>query len=185
MLKCLRKLMRAKRKRAEEGQSMVEFAILLPVLILLLLVPVDLYRYANYKMILKSAASESLGQVTYADVSLGLAETSTVLQDVIREYYGDKLDVGFVAMPVLTAGAGTPQSYTYYVYNSDKALDNPTDFQAQFDSREAGYEVVTVQLQLSYPFEPITFWGAMFVPEGSVIQTPVYQRNVYMKGDGP
>ncbi len=167
----------------ESGQSLVEFALLLPILMLLLLIPVDLYRYANAKMILKSAASEGISQLTYADVSTG--DTANALRQTVEDYYGDKLDTGRVTISLLNESPPFAENYTYYVYSSEKAIENPTNFWNQFESRNSSYKCMEVQVQMTYTLKPVTFWGSLLLGSSFDVVTPVYSRDVYVTGYMP
>lgn len=172
-----------KTKLTENGQALAEFGILLPVLILLLLVPVDLYRFANAKMILKSAASESINQLTYADISSGNA--ANTIRQTVEEYFGDKLDTGRVTISVLNEMPSVAENYTYYVYSSDKAVKNPGNFWAQFENRNSSYKNMKVELQMTYTLNTVTFWGSFFLGDPFEVSTPVYSRNIYVTGYMP
>jgi len=167
----------------ENGQAIVEFALLLPVLMLLLLIPVDLYRYANAKMILKSAASESISQLTYADVNAG--NTANAIRQTVEDYYGDKLDTGRVTISVLNEKPSVTENYTYYVYSSEKAVENPDNFWNQFESRNSSYKCMEVEVQMTYTLRPVTFWGSLLLGGSFDVVTPVYSRNIYVTGYMP
>ena len=57
--------MRKKILKREEGQSMVEFALIIVMLLNLLCVPIELYRFINLRTNLCSAATESPTNLTY------------------------------------------------------------------------------------------------------------------------
>ena len=174
---------RNKTESGESGQAIVEFAILLPVLLLLLMVPVDLYRYANTKMILKSAAGESLSRLTYPEVSSGAASAS--ITDTITECFGEKLDAGKVEVSELNINPSITIDYPYYVYSSDRASDNPDKFHEQFETRDSSYKTMEIQIQLKYPLTPVTFWGSLFLGDTFEVVTPVYTRDIYVVGYTP
>ena len=52
----------------EDGQEIVEFALILTLLIVLLMVPVDVFRYANTRMILNDAATAAVTSVDYDSI---------------------------------------------------------------------------------------------------------------------
>lgn len=162
----------------ECGQAIVEFALILPILLLLLLLPFDFYRCINMKMILNSAASESLCQVDYASIANGTLAND--LMDIIRTTYGDQLDAGRVTVEKLDLGAKSTETYTYYVYSSDKA--DPGNFWNQFESRPSSYEGQHIELQLSYEIEPVTMWGEMFLGASYQVKSRSFSRTIYAGG---
>ncbi len=166
-------------RKTETGQSLVEFAIILPILVLLLTLPVDFFRYINTKMILSSAASESIGQLNYASVSSGSAEAD--IKKMINDYYGDRLDNDKVQID-FNKGSLVKKNYTYYVYSSDKADPNPLNYGKQFEKRPSSYQCMEIQVQFSYELSPITYWGVLFLGNTFDIKTPAYTRKVYAGG---
>ncbi|HZK57086.1 MAG TPA: TadE/TadG family type IV pilus assembly protein [Clostridia bacterium] len=166
--------------KGERGQGIVEFAIILPILLLLLLVPIDLYRVINAKMILKSAASESISKINYEDVGIGGLEDAIL--DIVDECFGDKFDMDEVEISFLKEGPLVDKDYIYYVYSSDLADQNPGNFQKQFDKRSSSYKYREVELQMSYNIRPITIFGNMFIGNSFDVKTPVYKRDIYISG---
>ncbi|WHH57945.1 TadE/TadG family type IV pilus assembly protein [Petroclostridium sp. X23] len=169
-------------RKAETGQSLVEFAIILPILVLLLTLPVDFFRYVNTKMILSSAASESISRLNYASVSSGNAVNE--IMQTINDYYGDRLDSSRVQIS-FNMGSLEDENYTYYVYSSAKANPDPSHYWDQFEDRPASYQCMEVQVQFSYELSPITYWGVLFLGSTFDVQTPAYTRNVYAGGYTP
>lgn len=169
-------------RKAEKGQSLVEFAIILPLLVLLLTLPVDYFRYINTKMILSSAASESIGQLNYASVSSGNPVNN--IRQTIKDYYGDRLDSGKVHID-FNKGSLKKENYTYYVYSSAKADPDPAHYWDQFEERPSSYQCMAVQVQLSYELSPVTYWGVLFLGDTFDVQTPAYTRNIYVAGYTP
>ncbi|SHI18926.1 TadE-like protein [Sporobacter termitidis DSM 10068] len=169
-----------KLQRDETGQSLVELALILPLLIMLLTVPVDYFRYINTKTILSSAASESIGQLSYASIDSGSADSD--IRETARDCYKDRLDSNKIGVD-FTHGRLENVEYPYYVYSSDR--QDPDNYWNQFDPRDSNYQTMEVHLQLSYELTPITFWGVMFLGDSINVQTPVYTRSVYAGGYKP
>ncbi len=166
--------------KGEKGQGIVEFAIILPILLLLLLVPIDLYRVINAKMVLKSAASESISKINYEDV--GTEGLEGAILDIVDECFGDKFDMDKVEVSFLRESFPADKDYIYYVYSSDLADRYPSNFQKQFDKRSSSYKYKEVELQMSYNIKPITIFGNMFIGDSFDVKTPIYKRDIYMSG---
>lgn len=165
----------------ESGQSVLEFALILPVLVLLLTLPVDFFLYMNTQMTLSSAASECISRLDYSDLSSGTV--SNKVMQVISQNFTERLDPGMVNIKELNAGSSNKNDYSYYVYSSD--LANPSDFGSQFEMRPGSYQYTEVQLQLSYERSTVTFWGTLFLGNTYEVKTPVYSRNIYLSGYTP
>jgi len=169
------------RRKEENGQSVMEFALILPILVLLFTVPVDFFLYMNTQMTLSSAASESINRLEYSDIYAGTG--SNKVMEVIVQNFTERLDPGRVVIEELEAGLSNKNDYTYYVYSSD--LANPADFGSQFEVRPGSYQFTEVQLQLSYERSPVTFWGTLFLGNTYEVKTPVYSRSIYISGYTP
>ena len=168
--------------KSEKGQSIVEFAIILPIMVVLFTVPIDFFRYINTRTLLCSAASESISQIGYGSIQSGTL-SSDVLQ-LITSTYGDRVDTGRVnvlANPVST----TKHDYTYFVYSSAKANDDPSHYWDQFEERPSSYQCADIEVQISYEMKPITFWGSLYLGDSFVVETPMYTRSVYAGGYTP
>lgn len=165
----------------ESGQSVLEFALILPVLIMLLTLPVDFFLYMNTQMTLSSAAGDCIGRLDFSDIYSGTG--SNKVMEVIGQNFTERLDPGKVHITQLDAGIMNKNDYSYYVYSSD--LANPADFENQFEVRPGSYQYTDVQLQLSYERSAVTFWGALFLGNTYVVKTPVYSRNIYISGYTP
>ncbi|TEB12133.1 TadE-like protein [Pelotomaculum sp. FP] len=167
-------------RKAEKGQSLVEFAIILPLLVLLLTLPVDYFCYIKTKMILSSAASESIGQLNYASVSSGNAEND--IKKTMEDYCGDRLVTDKVYISFNKKNQ-EKKDYTYYVYSS--ALADKPDYGDKFEKRASNYQCMEVQVQFSYEMSPVTYWGVSFLGDPFYVITPVYKRNIYVDGYTP
>ena len=71
---------------AEGGQAIVEFALVLVLLIVLLMVPVDVFRYINTRMILNDAATDAVSRVNSDSIESGTAEADIHFQDYFPGY---------------------------------------------------------------------------------------------------
>ena len=169
-------------RKSEQGQSVVEFAVVLPVLILLFTVPIDFFRYINTRTLLCSAASESISQISYSSVQNNTLGADAM--QLMQKTYGDRVDVGRVKISA-DSGSVEKKNYTYYVYSSDKANADPDDYWCQFDQRPSSYQCVDVRLQFSYDLTPVTIWGSLFFGDTFSVKTPIYTRSVYAGGYTP
>lgn len=165
----------------ESGQSVMEFALILPILVLLLTLPVDFFLYMNTQMTLSSAAGDCISRLDYSDISSGTE--SIKVKEVVAQNFTERLDPGKVQITELNSGSRNKNDYSYYVYSSD--LANSSDFESQFEVRPGSYQFTDVQLQLSYERTSVTFWGALFLGNTYEVKTPVYSRNIYISGNTP
>ncbi len=169
------------RWKKENGQSVIEFALILPIMMLLFTLPVDFFLKMNTQMTLSSAASECISRLEYSDIVSGTG--SNEVMEVIVDNYTERLDPGRVNIKELNAGSSNKNDYSYYVYSSD--LANPSDFGSQFEVRPGSYQYTEIQLQLSYERSPVTIWGTLFLGNSYEVKTPVYSRDVYISGYTP
>ncbi len=163
-------------KKHEDGQAAVEFAIVAFVLALLLIAPIDLYRYAAAKTTLNNATSEALAQVKAEELDdAGLLSSHAL--DSARNMYGDKID-GLAVNSISASPAGQRVDYSYRVYSSDRANDID-----QFEARPSNYTYRTVELSLSCDWSAVTFLGTMYFGNGDVkITSDPITRDVFVEG---
>lgn len=162
----------------EKGQSMTEFALILPLVLILMMVPIDAARIIHVKIALNSAATEAISQIDYSS----LGNISLKVNEVLNSSYGDVLDVGRVGIKTLSLGAKTKENYDYYVYTSEKA---EKAFPEQFDKRDGNFTSVGITLSLETELEPLTPLGKAIFGKKVKIDTRGYNRNVYLSGYTP
>lgn len=141
----------------EDGQEIVEFALIVTLLIVLLMVPVDVFRYANTRMILNDAATDAVSSVDYDSIEHNTYE-SKILRSV-QDSYGTRLDNVNIA-EIKVQNDETKDPYTYHVFNSDK--QGKLLYSDKFDGRSSNYHYKKVSLTLSCTEKAITPFGGMF-----------------------
>ena len=161
----------------EDGQEIVEFALILTLLIVLLMVPVDVFRYANTRMILNDAATGAVTSVDYDSIERNTYQSKIL--DSVRNSYGTRLtDVKIVSFDVQNE---SKDDYTYQVFNSDK--QNKTRYSEQFDDRKSNYHYRNVSLTLSWTEKAITPFGTLVLGgTTSTIKSDPKTCSVYTKG---
>lgn len=161
----------------EDGQEIVEFALILTLLIVLLMVPVDVFRYANTRMILNDAATGAVTSVDYDSIEHNTYK-SKILKSV-NDSYGSRLtNVQIVSFDVQNE---SKDKYTYQVFNSDKQKD--PQYSKQFDGRDSNYHYRNVSLKLSCTEKAITPFGGMFFGGMTwTIKSDPKTCSVYTKG---
>ena len=162
----------------EDGQEIVEFALIVTLLIVLLAVPIDIFRYVNTRMILNDAATDAVSSLNNDSIEHHTCE-SDVLKSVQKSYDSRLTDVKVVDIKVQSIETKDP--YTYHVFNSDKQKE--TQYSDQFDSRDSNYYYKEVSLTLSCTENAITPFGGMFF--GSMhwtIKSDPETCNVYTAG---
>ncbi|AKT48968.1 hypothetical protein ADJ70_08500 [Olsenella sp. oral taxon 807] len=163
----------------EDGQEIVEFALIVTLLIVLLAVPIDIFRYVNTRMILNDAATDAVSSLNNDSIEHNTCE-SDVLKSVQKSYGSRLTDVKVDKINVQSIETKDP--YTYHVFNSDK--QNKTQYSDQFDPRDSNYYYKEVSLTLSCTENAITPFGGMFFG-GSMswtIKSDPVTCNVYTAG---
>ena len=184
-----------KRIREEDGQSILEFAFLLPVLLLLAVVPVDFFRYAVLRMNLRSAAVEALNQVTETDLSDGTKGKAVErIRASVERTFGESLPPVEVAFDFTLAEVKTEEDsrdeegstfYYYYVYDSD--LTGEEVYGNRFEKRKSHYAYYKTSLQLSCKFQPATLIGKGYFRfasdgDGVTVQSSVVKKDIFAEG---
>lgn len=117
----------------ESGQSLVEFALILPILIILLSMVVDVWRVYDTKLLLQSVASECAIHLAEKDDVYKLrnkeVELKQNLNELIDEQYGNRLDRKKRDVIVFLEKEEIKEEFIYhvnndryryrYIYNSD------------------------------------------------------------------
>lgn len=185
-----------KELKEETGQSIVEFALILPLLILLLMGPVEYYRFISKKITLNSAASDILVQMRYEDFEEPTFDQTKEkfkyeFKQRLKRSYGDQLNVDHIDIQAnnFNNQLGTHgtfdlqeknKEYMYYVYSSDREQDAN-----KFDQRPSNYTYTTVTVKLSYDAEPLTFVGRSLLGDHFKVETRPYTRSIYKNGFDP
>ena len=161
----------------EDGQEIVEFALILTLLIVLLMVPVDVFRYANTRMILNDAATGAVTSVDYDSIEHNTYRRK-ILDSVQASYDSRLRNVQIVSFDVQDE---TEDKYTYQVFNSDRQKD--PQYSKQFDGRKSNYHYRNVSLTLSCSEKAITPFGGMFFGNTEwTIKSDPKTCSVYTKG---
>ena len=162
----------------EDGQEIVEFALIVTMLIVLLMVPVDVFRYANTRMILNDAATDAVSSVDYDSIE-DKTYKSKILTSV-KNSYGSRLNEVKIDS-IVVQNDETKDQYTYHVFNSDR--QGELLYSDKFDGRSSNYHYKKVSLKLSCTETAITPFGSIFFggPKWTIKSDPE-TCNVYTKG---
>ena len=160
----------------EDGQEIVEFALIVTLLIVLLMVPVDVFRYANTRMILNDAATDAVSSVDYDSIERKTYK-SKILRSV-QDSYGSRLnDVKIVSFNM---EGETQDPYTYHVFNSD--LQGKLNYADRFEGRNSNYHYQKVSLTLSCTEKAITPIGGLLFGTEWTIKSDPETCDVYTRG---
>lgn len=106
----------------ESGQSLVEFALVLPILIILLSMVVDVWRVYDTKLLLQSVASECAIHLAEKDEVHKLrnkeSELKESLNKLIDDQYGNRLDRKKRNVTVSLGKDEIKERFTYHVDNN-------------------------------------------------------------------
>jgi Flp pilus assembly protein TadG len=129
-----------KKKQISQGQSLVEFALTIPILLLAILVFIDLGRGVYYYSALNNAVREGARHATI-NLFTNSADRQTAVQQIVQEFaVSTPVDIGDI---------------TIFCDQNSSNLNNPCD----------SYVTVAAQLE----FEPVTFFLAQIIGEGNTI----------------
>lgn len=138
----------------EGGQGLVQFAMVLPVLIIMLSMVVDLSRVINAKVLVNSAASECARYVVEKADEPGTI--TSYIDHIIKVNYGDRLDTSKLNAELSNATGVYTEKYTYHKNISDKKGINATI--KYYDMKIT----VTYELDLVMPLSKLIFGGNTF-----------------------
>ncbi len=125
-----------KKIKNEIGQSLVEFALVLPIMLILLGMVVDVARIIDAKIMLQNAASESARQIVTED------QMESEVNRVIAQYY-DRLDASNLDLKVSKTNVKR-RNYQYHsMTNQSMIFVNNPSYIDTFDA--------TVELNYSVP----------------------------------
>ena len=162
----------------ENGQALMEFAIIFPLLLILLTVPLDFFRVINTQMLLNNAAADCVSAMDHTCIDEG--SCSDKISAVLQSGYATVLDAGRIELESIEFEAPRREEYTYYVYSSDK--DRNPAYSDKFDKRPSNYSCRNVSLRLSYIIYPITLWGRLFLGEPIKVHSDVFTGAIYTGG---
>jgi Flp pilus assembly protein TadG len=147
----------------EKGQGLVEFALIFSMLLMLLCMAVDVARVVDSKILLQSAACESIRKITTrGDMA---SEVSNALQD---DY--DRLNPADLQVNV-TGGSDQKRNYTYHAHGKSGKYVGENCYFTYFDA--------TVKLTYTVPI--ITPVGQLFFGKKMTISSG-YTKMVVVGG---
>ena len=162
--------------REEDGQSIMEFAVILPLIILLAFAPVDIFRVAMMKMNIDSACVEALNQVGGEEIRNGTAVDR--INETVQNTYGDILSG--ICVDEFSYGPEQIREYDYYVYSSDQA-DRPA-FPDRFEKRPSNYTYRKAVLRLSCGADSLTFAGRLFFGSHFTVKSDEVRKDIFIEG---
>lgn len=167
----------------EKGQSFVEFALILPIILLIVTFSIDIFCYVNTRTILSSAAVECLAEVSYKDVVDKTVETD--INSILDKNYKTQLKLENVKINFSEKNNLIDKSYSFYVYSSELAESSSKKYWSQFEKRLSNYKKQEVLLKIDYKMKPITFLGTFFLGKEINISTNEYSKMLYAGGYQP
>lgn len=167
----------------EKGQSFVEFALVLPIILLIVTFSMDIFCYVNSKTILSSAAVECLAEVSYKDVVEKTVEAN--IKKILEKNYKGQLSLEKIEIEFSEKNKLIDKKYSFYVYSSELANQNSSKFWSQFEKRLSNYKNQEVILKIKYKIKPITFLGYLFFGSEINISTNEYSKMLYAGGYQP
>ena len=126
---------RRPRRDGENGQGLVEFALIFSVLLLLLSMAVDIARIVDTKILLQSAACESIREITER------TDMKSQVNQALKEDY-DRLNSSNLQVSV-TGSADQKRTYTYHAHGNNNQYVSQNCYFTCFDA--------TVKLNYSLP----------------------------------
>lgn len=163
----------------ESGQSLVEFALILPILIILLSMVVDVWRVYDTKLLLQSVASECAIHLAEKDDVYKLRnkelELKQNLNELIDKQYGNRLDRKKRNVTVSLGKDEIKETFTYHVDNNTNYRGNgPKNGLAQTKEITKKYKDASIKVTYDVDFwMPLTrlFYGGDKASVSSEITT--------------
>ena len=151
-------------KKKEKGQSVVEFALVLPMLLLLLGMIVDVGRVLDAKILIENAACESIRQINSRSTMV------TDVNNILNTYY-DRIDSTKLVKSV-TGTANATRNYTYHAYKSSTN---------SFVSQPSYITYFDATVELTYTVNPLTPIGKLMLGNSVQIKSK-YIKMIYVGG---
>ena len=163
----------------ESGQSLVEFALVLPILIILLSMVVDVWRVYDTKLLLQSVASECAIHLAEKDDVHKLrnqeSELKESLNKLIDDQYGNRLDRKKRDVTVSLENKIIEEKFTYHLDNNTHYRGNgPQNGHDQTKEITKNYRDASIKVTYDVDFwMPLTsfFYGSSKANVSSEITT--------------
>lgn len=146
--------------RREKGQALVQFAILFPILFLMLNIVVDTWRVVDAKMLVQSAASEVA--VYMVELSDNPESIDDYIFNALDKETNGRLDKNRLKISISSIGGEKVEKHMYHKYLGHKGI--PFDY-VYVDKKI----VVEYDVKLIMPLSKIAFKGDTFKVTGDFI----------------
>lgn len=100
--------------RCETAQSLLEFALVIPILLVILAAIFDFGRVVDAKFLIQSAASEGIQQLSAIDGTISEAEINADILCIVENDYDDRLDLSKLTISSSVDGP-IVKDYLYHV----------------------------------------------------------------------
>lgn len=157
-------------RKREGGQALVEFVLVFSIMLTLFCMAVDLARVVDAKILLQSAAGESVRHITTDNA----AEMSSEVSEAVENDY-DRLDPARLQINV-TAGPKQRRNYTYHAHNGHKWDGTPL-----YVNQNCYFTYFNATVRLTYTVPIITPVGQLFFGKQQVMSTD-YTKMVVLGG---
>lgn len=145
-----------KKIRGEKGQSIIEFALVLPILLMFLGMAFDIGRVIDAKILVQSASSESIRQVTSRSSMTG------EINGVLATYY-DRLDQSNLEV-LISGGYSSKRYFTYHAYNN-------SHYPGYFVDRESYITYFDATVELTYKIKIITPMAQLVMGKEKIVNS--------------
>lgn len=145
----------------ENGQGLVEFALVFSMLVMLLCMAVDTARVVDTKILLQNAACESARRITSKKTMS--SEVYDALENDYDRLDSDRLEVN------LTGGANQRRDYIYHAHNS--GYNDPYDKSDDYVQRNCYFTYFNATVKLTYTLPIVTPFAQLFFGKQKIMST--------------
>lgn len=157
-------------RTGENGQGLVEFALVFSIMVMLFCMAVDIAHVVDAKILLQSAAGESVRHITTDQTE----EMSSEVSDAVKNDY-DRLDSTKLQVSV-TAGPEQRRNYIYHARNGNRRDGTPV-----YVNQNCYFTYFNATVRLTYTVPIITPVGQLFFGKQQIMSAD-YTKMVVIGG---